>query len=82
MARRANRRFPKSLRWALSRRFYLSVQLLMFREKMRNIEPMNGMMKGLSDDDLRRMAEALAKLPPPNAAAEPPDPAEPNGRAR
>jgi cytochrome c553 len=56
--------------------FFLSVQLLMFREKMRNIEPMTGMMKSWSDDDLRRAAEALARLPPPNAASEPPDPAQ------
>ena len=47
----------------------------MFRDKMRNIEPMSGMMKDWSDDDLRRATEALAKLPPPNAALEPPDPA-------
>ena len=45
----------------------------MFRDKIRNIEPMTGMMKGWSDDDLRRAAEALAKLPPPNAVTEPSD---------
>ena len=55
--------------------FYLSVQLLMFRESMRNSEPMNALMKGLSDDDLRRMAAALAKLPAPKAAAAPSNPA-------
>lgn len=47
----------------------------MFREKMRNIEPMTGMMKGWNDGDLRSAAAALAKLPPPNAASEPLDPA-------
>lgn len=55
--------------------FFLSVQLLMFRERMRDIEPMTGMMNGWSDDNLRRAAETLAKLPPPNAAIDPPDPA-------
>lgn len=55
--------------------FYLSVQLLMFRESMRNSEPMNTLMKGLSDDDLRRMAAELAKLPAPKPAAAPSDPA-------
>lgn len=55
--------------------FFLSVQLLMFREQMRNIEPMNALMKGLTDDDLRRMAAALAKLPAPKPAAAPSDPA-------
>ena len=55
--------------------FYLSVQLLMFRERMRSNEPMNALLKGMSDDDLRRMAEAIAKLPPPVPAGEPADPA-------
>jgi cytochrome c553 len=55
--------------------FYLSVQLLMFRERMRNNEPMNALLKGMSDDDLRRMAAALAKLPAPEPADGPPDPA-------
>lgn len=45
--------------------FFLSVQLLMFREKMRNIEPMTAMMQGWSDDELRRAAAAIAKLPAP-----------------
>ncbi|MGZ3410485.1 MAG: c-type cytochrome [Xanthobacteraceae bacterium] len=44
---------------------YLLVQLVMFREKMRKVELMNEMVKGLSDDDLRKAADTLAKLPPP-----------------
>jgi cytochrome c553 len=55
--------------------FYVAIQLYMFRERMRVVEPMNEMTKGLSDDDLRRMADMIAKLPPPLPAAEPPDPA-------
>lgn len=47
----------------------------MFREKMRDLEPKTGMMKGWSDDDLRRAAEVIAKLPPPRPAIEPIDPA-------
>ena len=47
-----------------------SVQLYMFRERMRTVEPMNAMMQGLSDDDLRRMADVIAKLPPPQPAAD------------
>ena len=54
--------------------FYVMVQLIMFRERMRVFEPMNGMTKGLSDDDVHRMAEAIAQLPPPLPAAQPPDP--------
>ncbi len=49
--------------------FFLSVQLLMFRDKMRNLEPMTGMMQGWSDDDLRRAAAIIAKLPAPRASA-------------
>src|SRR5438094_530523 len=30
--------------------FYLTIQLLMFREKLRVVEPMNQMMQGLRDD--------------------------------
>jgi cytochrome c553 len=58
--------------------FFLSVQLLMFREKMRNLEPMTGMMQGWSDDDLRRAAAAIAKLPAPahNPSAQDPSRAE------
>jgi cytochrome c553 len=48
--------------------FYLTVQLLMFREKLRVVEPMNQVMQGFKDDDLRDMAAYLAKLPPPEPA--------------
>ena len=40
----------------------------MFREKLRVVEPMNQMMQGLKDDDLRSMAAYLAKLAPPEPA--------------
>jgi cytochrome c553 len=49
--------------------FYVTVQLLMFREKMRVATPMNDMAKGLSDDDLRAFAELFAALPAPQPAA-------------
>jgi cytochrome c553 len=55
--------------------FYLTVQLLMFREGMRVAAPMNEMLKGASDDDLRAMAEALARLPPPQSDTSQADPA-------
>jgi len=45
--------------------FYLTVQLLMFREKLRIVEPMNQVMQGFNDDDLRNMAAFLTMLPPP-----------------
>ncbi len=47
--------------------YFLLIQLFMFRERLRNVEPMTSMLKGVSDDDLRRMAEAIAKLPAPKA---------------
>jgi cytochrome c553 len=53
--------------------FYLTVQLLMFRDKLRVVEPMNQVMQGLKDDDLRNMAAYLAKLPPPEPAGGPID---------
>jgi cytochrome c553 len=49
--------------------FYVTVQLLMFREHMRVADPMNDMAKGLSDDDLRKFAEVINKLSAPH----PPD---------
>ena len=55
--------------------FYLTIQLVMFREKLRVVEPMNQMMQGIKDDDLRDMAAYLAKLPPPEPAGGPVDPA-------
>ncbi|MGA8611017.1 MAG: c-type cytochrome [Xanthobacteraceae bacterium] len=53
--------------------FYVTVQLLMFRERMRVVDPMNEMAKGLSDDDLRGFADAIAKLPAPKPADGPVD---------
>ena len=53
--------------------FFLTLQLFMFREKLRVVEPMNQMMQGLRDDDLRNMAAYLAKLAPPEPAAGPVD---------
>jgi cytochrome c553 len=54
--------------------FYVTIQLYMFRERMRVVEPMNEMTNGLSDDDVRRMAELISQLPPPLPAVGPLDP--------
>jgi cytochrome c553 len=48
---------------------FLTIQLLMFRDKLRVVEPMNQAMQGLTDDDLRNIVVYLAKLPPPNPLA-------------
>jgi cytochrome c553 len=53
--------------------FYVTVQLLMFRDRMRVVDPMNEMAKGLSDDDLRSFADIISKLPPPQPAPGPVD---------
>ena len=53
--------------------FYLTVQLLMFRDKLRVVEPMNQVMHGLKNDELQKMAASLAKLPPPEPAGDPID---------
>ncbi len=48
---------------------YVLIQLYLFREKQRVVAPMTAMAAGLSDDDLRTIGEAMAKLPPPTPAA-------------
>ena len=55
--------------------FYVMVQLYMFRERMRPIEPMTEMLKGVSDDDLRKMADLIAALPAPPPVETPAEPA-------
>ena len=49
--------------------FYLTVQLLLFRDRLRVVDLMNQMMQGFSNDDLRTMAKLISKLPPPPPAA-------------
>jgi cytochrome c553 len=53
--------------------FYATVQLLMFRDRLRVSEPMNEMTKGLSDADLQKGADIISKLPPPQPVADTPD---------
>jgi cytochrome c553 len=55
--------------------FYTTVQLLMFRDRLRVSEPMNEMTKGLSDAELQRAADIISKLPPPEPVSDNPDPA-------
>jgi cytochrome c553 len=60
--------------------FYLTVQLLMFREKMRVADVMNQATQGLTDNDLRSLAAYFSKLPAP--ASGPPGDAARMERAR
>jgi len=54
---------------------YSLIQLVLFREKIRIVEPMNEFAKELTDDELRSMSDALAALPPPKPPVDPGDPA-------
>ena len=53
--------------------FYTTVQLLMFRDRLRVSETMNEMTKGLSDTELQRAADIISKLPPPEPVSDTPD---------
>ena len=61
--------------------YFMLIQLFMFRERLRNVEPMTAMLKGISDDALRTMADELSQLPPPRPETNPADPAR-NARAQ
>ena len=54
--------------------FYVLIQLFMFRDKLRVVELKNKATQGLSNDDLRKLADTIAKLPPPPPAGGPADP--------
>jgi cytochrome c553 len=49
---------------------YVLIQLYLFREKQRPVEIMNAMAQGLTDEDLRDLADRVAGLAPPQAAAQ------------
>jgi cytochrome c553 len=55
--------------------FYVTIQLYMFRERMRVVEVMNEATRGLSDDEVRRLAELVSQLPPPPPTLAAPEPA-------
>jgi cytochrome c553 len=47
---------------------YTLIQLYLFRERLRNFEPMNQMVKDFTDEDLRTVADLIANLPKPAPA--------------
>ena len=51
------------------------IQLFLFRQGTRKVEIMNDLAKDMTDDDLRKFSQYFAKLTPPKAAGNPPDPA-------
>jgi cytochrome c553 len=53
--------------------FFLTIQMFMFREKIRAVPQMNQMMQGVGNNDIKALAEAISKLPaprPPDAPAD------------
>jgi cytochrome c553 len=54
---------------------YSLIELVMFRDKLRIAEPMNEMVTGLSDDELRTASEIIAKSLAPEPTSDARDPA-------
>jgi cytochrome c553 len=54
---------------------YALIQLFMFREKLRDFEPMNEMAKAFTDDDLRLFSDFISKMPKPAPPTDAGDPA-------
>ncbi len=54
---------------------YALIQLYMFREGLRQVEPMTELMKGWSDAELQQTADFIAALPPPKPPDDLGDPA-------
>jgi cytochrome c553 len=45
----------------------------MFRDRLRVVDPMNDMTKGLADADLQKLADSISRLPAPSPATGPAD---------
>jgi cytochrome c553 len=69
-----NSKLPNTPSLAGQPEFYLTNQLFLFREGVRQIAGMSELLKGLKDDDLVALAGHFAKLEP-KASDEPIDPA-------
>jgi cytochrome c553 len=54
---------------------YVLIQLFLFREKLRPVDVMSDAVKGFTDDDLRRFADTISRLPPPPPTGDPSNPA-------
>jgi len=53
--------------------YYVTIQLVMFRDKPRVVDIMNQAMAGASDEMVRELASFVSKVPPPQAVVESPD---------
>src|SRR6266542_5537388 len=52
---------------------FVLIQLYLFREKQRRVEPMTDAAKDLTDDDLRQFSDFIAKLSAPEPPRDSPD---------
>jgi len=55
--------------------YYVTIQLVMFRDKLRVVDMMNQVMTDASDDAVRELASFVSRLPPPEPVLDTPDPA-------
>src|SRR5438105_962202 len=55
--------------------YYVTIQLVMFRDKLRVVDIMNQVMTDASDDAVRELASFVSRLPPPEPVLDTPDPA-------
>jgi cytochrome c553 len=54
--------------------YYVTIQLVMFRDKLRAVDIMNKAMEDASDESVRQLASFVSKLPPPQPVVDTPDP--------
>jgi len=47
--------------------FFLSIQIFMFREKIRSVPVMNQMTHGMSNNDIKVLSQLISKLPAPQS---------------
>src|SRR5262249_14333169 len=53
--------------------YYVTIQLVMFRDKLRVVDLMNEALAGASDDSLRELARFVSRLPAPEPVLDAPD---------
>lgn len=53
--------------------FFLSIQIFMFRDKLRNVPVMNEALKGISNADITALAAAISRLPLPQPPTDTPN---------
>src|SRR6202048_1384549 len=54
--------------------YYVTIQLVMFRDKLRVVDTMNDVLAGASDNSVRELARFVSRLPAPEPLLDAPDP--------